>query len=134
MSRENVERAYRGYDAFNRRDLDAFLGSIDPEVDFTTRFDVKEGGEPQHHGHDGVREWWDDLLGIFPDLHFEVLELRDLGDLMLAALHLRGHGVDSDVPFEETVWAAGEWRDRKVVWWQFFRTEEEALEAAGLRE
>jgi hypothetical protein len=27
MSVENVERAYRGYDAFNRRDLDGFRGS-----------------------------------------------------------------------------------------------------------
>ena len=25
MSRENVERLYRAYDAFNRRDLDAYL-------------------------------------------------------------------------------------------------------------
>jgi hypothetical protein len=32
MSRENVERLYRAYDAFNRRDLDAYLAHIDPEV------------------------------------------------------------------------------------------------------
>ena len=91
-------------------------------------------GKPQYSGHDGVREWWGDLLGIFPDLSFEVVEVRDLGDPMIAALQLRGHGVDSDTPFEETVWAAGEWRDGKTIWWQFFRTEEEALEAAALRE
>ncbi len=133
MSQENVERAYRGYDAFNQRDLDAFLGFVDPEVDFTTCFGLMEG-QPQYHGHDGVRGWWEDLLGVFPDLNFEVLELRDLGDLLLAAFHLRGHGADSDTPFEETVWAAGEWRDGKAIWWQFFRSEEEALEAAGLRE
>jgi ketosteroid isomerase-like protein len=131
MSQENIERAYRGYDAFNRRDLCAFLGLADPEVDLTTRFGPMEG-QPQYHGHDGVREWWEDVLGIFPDLSIEVLEVRDLGDLMLAALRVRGHGVDSDVPFGETVWAAGEWRDGKAIWWQFFHTEEEALEAAGL--
>jgi hypothetical protein len=64
----------------------------------------------------------------------EVLELRDLGDLMIAALHLRGHGADSDTPIEETVWAAGEWRDGNLVWWQTVGSEAEALEAAGLKE
>ena len=133
MSRENVERAYRGYDAFNRRDLGTFLGLISSEVEFSTRF-IELEGDPQYYGHDGVREWWEDLLAIFPDLSFGVLEVRDLGELMIAALRVRGRGVDSDAPFEETGWAAGEWRDGKVVWWQMFGTEAEALEAAGLRD
>jgi hypothetical protein len=60
--------------------------------------------------------------------------VRDLGDLALATLRVRGHGVDSDVPFEETLWGAGEFRHGKVVWWQTCRTETEALEVAGLRE
>jgi ketosteroid isomerase-like protein len=34
MSEENVELAHRAYDAFNRRDLDAFLAFNDPEVEF----------------------------------------------------------------------------------------------------
>jgi ketosteroid isomerase-like protein len=38
MSEENVDQARRGYDALNRRDLDAFLALMDPEVEFTTRF------------------------------------------------------------------------------------------------
>ncbi len=88
----------------------------------------------EYRGHDGVREWWEDLLGIFPDLCFDVLEVRDVGDLMLAALRLRGHGVDSDTPFEERVWGTGEWHSGKLVWWQTFGSEAEALEAAGLRE
>lgn len=49
MSQENVERAYRGYDAFNRRDLDTFLEFIDPEVEFTTRFLLMEG-ESEYRG------------------------------------------------------------------------------------
>jgi hypothetical protein len=57
---------------------------------------------PQYHGHDGVREWGKDLLVIFPDRRFDVLEMRDLGELMIAALRVRGRGVDSDAPFEET--------------------------------
>ena len=133
MSEENVDQARRGYDAFNRRDLDAFLALVDPEVEFTTRFAQMEGGS-QYRGHDGVREWWEDLLAIFPDFSVEVLEVRDLGDLAVAILRVRGHGVDRDVPFEETLWGAAEFRQGKVVWWQTCRTEAEALEAAGLSE
>ena len=133
MSQENVELAYRGYDAFNQRDLDAFLGFLDPEVKFTTRFG-KMQGKPHYSGHDGIREWWQDLLGVFPDLQLRRSGGRDLGEPMIAALRLRGHGLDSDAPFEETVWAAGEWRHGKLVWWQMFGSEAEALEAAGFSE
>jgi SnoaL-like domain len=90
-------------------------------------------GKSHFRGYDGVREWWEDLLGIFPDVSIEVLEVCDLGDLMIAALHMWGHGVDSDAPIDETVWAAGEWRNGKLVWWQNCGSEAEALEAAGLQ-
>jgi hypothetical protein len=53
MSEENIERAYRGYDAFNRGDLGTFLGLISSEVAFSTRFieleevRVLPGGAPR---------------------------------------------------------------------------------------
>jgi ketosteroid isomerase-like protein len=102
-------------------------------VEFTTRFREMEG-DPYYRGHDGVREWWRDLLAIFPDFSMEVLELRDLGDSGIVALRVRGHGLDSGVPFEETMWAAGEWHDGKMTRWRNFGSEAEALEAAGMRE
>ncbi len=35
MSQENVELVYRVIDAFNRRDLGAYLVLMDPDVEFT---------------------------------------------------------------------------------------------------
>jgi hypothetical protein len=35
-------------------------------VEFTTRF-VQLEGAPHYRGHDGVRDWWRDVLAIFPD-------------------------------------------------------------------
>ena len=133
MSEENVERIRRGFDAFNRRDLDAFLALTDPEVELSTRFREMEG-DSYYRGHAGVRELWRDLLAIFPDFSMEVLELRDLGDSGIVALRVRGHGLDSGVPFEETMWATGEWRDGKMTRWRNFGSEAEALEAAGLED
>jgi ketosteroid isomerase-like protein len=133
MSEENVELAYRFYDAFNRRDFDALLAFMDPEVEFAARFMEMEG-DPYYRGHDGVREWWRTLLAVFPDFSVEVLEVRDLGDTGIAALRLRGHGADSGVPFDEAMWQTVKVRDGKVTWAHNFGSEAEALEVAGLRE
>ena len=35
MSQENVELHQRAFDAFNRRDLDAFLALADPNIELT---------------------------------------------------------------------------------------------------
>jgi ketosteroid isomerase-like protein len=132
MSRENVALARRAHDAFNRRDLNAFLAFMDPEVQLTTRFMELEG-DPYYRGHDGVREWWRTLLGIFPDFSTEVLEVREHGDSLVMAVRVRGHGVEGGAPFEEVLWQAVKMRDAKATWWRNFTSEAEALEAAGLR-
>ena len=36
------------------------------------------------------------------------------------------------VDVAQTMWQAAELREGKLAWWAFFRTEHEALEAAGL--
>jgi ketosteroid isomerase-like protein len=131
MSQENVEAAYRAYDAFNRRDLGAFLAVMDTDVKAVSRLAAVDGG---YHGHDGIRRWWSNLLEAFPDFTMEVIELRDLGSLTIAELRTRGHGAGSDLPIEQTLWHVSEGRDGKSVWWSSFRTEAEALEAVGLSE
>jgi ketosteroid isomerase-like protein len=133
MSWENVDRVHRAYEAFNRRDLDAFLGFMDPEVELTTRFMELEG-DPYYRGHDGVREWWRTLFAVFPDFSTEVLKVRDLGDSLIVAVRVRGQGVEGGVPIDEVWWQTIKVRDGKTTWWRNFGSEAEALEAAGLRE
>jgi hypothetical protein len=58
MSERNVQRAYRAYDAFNRRDWDAFLPLMDDEVEVESRLVILEGS---YHGHQGLRRWWNDF-------------------------------------------------------------------------
>ncbi len=131
MSQENVELAHRAVDAFNRRDLDAFLELTDADVEIHALEVEMEGA---YHGHAGVRRWWEGLIDAMPDVALEVVEVRDLGRLTLAALRLRSHGARSDTPTDMPLWLLGEWRDGQCVWWQAFGTEAEALEAVGLSE
>jgi ketosteroid isomerase-like protein len=133
MSQENVVLFHQAHDAFNRRDIDAFLALTDPDVEFTPLLLKMEGGEA-YRGHDGVRSWWQNLFGVYPDFSTEIEEIRDLGDVTVARLRVRGHGVESDAPMEQETWQVGEWRDNKVIRWDTFLSEAEALEAAGLSE
>ena len=132
MSQENVERYRQGIDAFNRRDLDAFLALADPEVIGTSRVLAIEG--ETYEGHDGTREWWDGLLGVFPDFRIEIVWVREAWDRTVSELRTQAHGDDSAAPLDEQVWQVSEWRDGLVVRWQMYPTQHEALEAAGLSE
>jgi ketosteroid isomerase-like protein len=131
MSHENVELARRALDAFNRRDLGAYLDLMDADVEFVAGGVTMEG---DYHGRAGVRRFWGNLLDVLPDFTIEVIELRDLGDRALGAARIRGHGAGSDTPFDEPFWGVAEWRQGKCVRWANFGTEAEALEAVGLRE
>jgi ketosteroid isomerase-like protein len=133
MSQENVELYYRVTAAINRCDLDAVLTLSDPDIEFIPRILEVDGGG-SYRGHDGVRSWWDNLVGVFPDFRSEVEEVRDLGDVTVARVRLCGQGMGSDAPTEQKSWVVYEWRDKKTIWWGTFRSEAEALEAAGLSE
>jgi hypothetical protein len=133
MSRENVELFHQAIDAFNRRDLDAYLATQDSEVEFTPYERALEGLGP-YRGHDGVRTWWEESLATLPDLNAEIHEVRAHGNLTFARGRLSGTGAESGASFDRMLWLANEWREGKTVWWQAFGSEAEALEAAGLRE
>ena len=131
MSERNVELTYQAIDAVNRRDLGAFLDLMDEDVEVVSRIVAIEGGL---HGHDGARRWWESWFEAFPDYKIEIAEMRDLGELTLAAVRALGHARGSEVPFEDKVWLASRFRGRKCVWWRVLSTRDEALRAVGLSE
>jgi ketosteroid isomerase-like protein len=128
MSEENVEALRRGYAAVNRGDIDGLLATVHPEVEFTSLIAEAEG--ETFHGHDGVRRWWEEVVLPLGGLHGEPEEVRDLGDTVLGRVlgTYRPRGVE----VRQTVWQVVRFRDGMATSWQFFRTEGEALEAAGL--
>jgi ketosteroid isomerase-like protein len=133
MSQENVELVYRVDDAVNRRDLDALLALADPDLEYSPLIRALEGGSP-FRGHAGIRSWWKNMLGIAPDFSTEVEDIRDLGDVTVARVRLRGHGAASGATIDPHAWQVAEWRQTKCVRWRTFDSETMALEAAGLQE
>ena len=129
MPRKNIELHRASIEAWNRRDLEAFLALADPEVEIAP-LNVEMERVP-YRGRDGVRRFWDDYLTVFPDFRVEVIEIRDLGAITVASVRLRGHGTGIDASFVQPTWQVAAWRDEKCVWWRSFRSEREAVEAAG---
>jgi ketosteroid isomerase-like protein len=133
MSEENVELIKRSADAFNRRDVDAFIEFADPEIVIKPRIAAMEGGGP-YRGHVGVRRFVQHLTAAFPDWKVELGEVRSRGNLTFAEMRTRGHGAGSETPVEDTLWQVAEWRDGKCLGWQNYGQKSEALKAAGLSE
>ena len=135
MSQENVETFRRGADAYTRRDVEALLDTLDPEVEWHPLLQVLLGGEATvYRGHEGVRELVRDLDEVFPDLQGEPSEIRDLGEQVLAIGRLRGRGRESGVATEsEIVWLV-EFKNGKGIRIREYLDPKEALETAGLSE
>jgi hypothetical protein len=131
MSQENVDLCNLAFAAINRQDADSFVALMDDRVEATPRIAALDGA---YHGLEGMRRWWSGLFGVFPDLNFEVLEVRDLGDLTLAAVRLLGRGAGSDTPIDEAIWHLAWWQAGKCTRWGTYSTEDQALAAVGLSE
>jgi hypothetical protein len=132
MSHVSVElraMADAAYGALNSGDLEAFLALTVEDVEFTSLVAEAEG--TVFRGHTGVRAWWETVRGAFKDPRWHVLDVRGSGDRAIVQFRLEGTLADVDVA--QTMWQATRLREGKLEWWAFFRTEDEALDAVGLR-
>jgi ketosteroid isomerase-like protein len=133
MSEENVEAARQWIQAFNRRDLGAMIESFDPEIEWTP------GGPAAveravYRGRDEVSDGFAATWETWEVFHLEGHQARDLGDsiLWLGRAQLKGGASHMELDQEFAVrflFGGG-----KIVRIDGFRTWQEALEAAGLRE
>jgi ketosteroid isomerase-like protein len=133
MAQENVELrslAEAAFGALNSRNLDGFMAVAAEDVEFTSMIAEVEGTTFQ--GHDGIRTWWETVVGAFGEVRWEVLDVRGAGDRGVA--HIRMDGTLGEVPLNLRMWLAARLREGRVTWWSWYRTEQEAREAIGLGE
>ena len=134
MSEENLDVVRRIYDAAARRDdvipFEVYAEDIIWDISNSRR--ALLAMKPVYHGHDGVRQYWRENLSAFGAIDFEVEELIDAGDQVLAVIREREVGRASGVPVETTHLAVYTLRGSKVIQMQVFDDRQQALEAAGL--
>ncbi len=132
MSQENVEVVRRGYDAFNRGDIEGVIETVGAEV----RCDMSERvfNPGVYEGHDGIRRFVEEIDEVWEDFRLEPLEFIDAGDKVVVSHLIRGSGKGSGVDVELPSTSVYTLRASKVIESRMYREHAEALEAAGLRE
>jgi ketosteroid isomerase-like protein len=145
MSQENVEMVRAVLEAYQRPegmagvasgDLD--LGWVDPDVEW----DASRLGEmipdlaEVYRGHEGVRTYWRRWFDAWSGLEFEVQDVLDAGDDVVALLRNqrqwgRRSGICTELPPYAQVFTI---RNGKLTRWRTFPDQASALEAVGLSE
>jgi ketosteroid isomerase-like protein len=122
--------AEHNYDAINRKDIEALLEYVHPEIEFRPLLGGAEGQEV-FRGHNAVRAYYSNVFTAFPDFRAELEEFREEGDFVLISARISGQGAESGARVEQRVWQAAEVEPGGLtsVWWAFYRTEEDALQA-----
>jgi ketosteroid isomerase-like protein len=130
MAQENLEVARELLDAFKRRDLPAAVDLIDPGAEFYAI--SSNGRERIYLGHDGVRQYLDDISQAGFELELLPQEYHEVGDYVVALgmVHARSAG---DYLAESVAWV---WKIErgKAVWGRVYTDPDEALAAMGLDE
>ena len=132
MSEENVEAFRRGMEAYNRRDIDAFLETFDPMAEIHPLTLAMFGQEATvYRGHEGIRQFVRDVDEVLPQIQVEILEIRDLGERIVASGRVHGRGRASGVEVESPIGWVIEFKEGRVIRMRDYLDPKEALEAAG---
>jgi ketosteroid isomerase-like protein len=133
MSERNVELHRRFIQAFNARDLDAFIAHFDPSAEFRSVFAAVGGAV--YHGHDELPQYfrdltdaWGDEIRIEPEVYF------DLGEYTLLFLLFHGRGRQSGAEVAMPVALMARWRDGLIVYIRSYSDREDALSYLGVSE
>jgi ketosteroid isomerase-like protein len=136
MSQENVEVFKGATEAYNRRDVEAFLEVAHPDVEWhPAAFRALVGAEAAvYRHHDGMRQMFREVDESLAVAHAEWSEIRDLGERIIATgrFHIRGR--ESGAETESPVAIVGDFADGKVLRVRTYLDPKEALEAVGLSE
>ena len=132
MSRESVDVVQAAIDAYVRGDESAMLDRAAPDIivtQFPDQPDVRD-----YRGHEGLLQVMAEWIGIWDDWSVEILHIREIGDRVLVDARQRGRGKGSGAPFEVEVAFVFTVGHDKIVRWQMFHSEQQALKAVGLSE
>jgi ketosteroid isomerase-like protein len=118
----------RAVEAFLARDLDGMLELAHEEI--VLRSLLTEAERPLYHGHEGVRDWFHAVFGVFPDWRPEPRAAGyDEDGAVVLCLDVTATGAESGVPIDQTYWLAARVEAAKIRFFGFFRTEQDALDA-----
>jgi ketosteroid isomerase-like protein len=135
MSQENVEVARRSFEAFNRTFVEGtpdLHETLDPEVEWVPMSALLM--RTSYHGHDGVRQWIEEMKRDWTIFEVRPERFVDVGDdrvLVLGSWRAQGRKGEALLDIPQAAWLV-EYRNGKLVRLRTFTDRKEALEAAEL--
>jgi ketosteroid isomerase-like protein len=131
VSGQNVELHRRANEAFNSRDLEAYIAHCDPDIELHSAVTVPGGAV--YHGHDGVRRWYRDIADAFGnEIRVEPEAFFDLGEHTLSFHVLHGRGQQSGADVATPAAHLCRWRDARIVYFKGYVQREDAFEELGV--
>jgi ketosteroid isomerase-like protein len=120
------------FEAISRLDADALVALCHPDVRFESRITAVE--DATYEGHEGIRRYVANLSEAFADVHVESFDVVADVDRAVATNRFSARGRGSGVEVEQRFVAAAKGYDGRLMWWGFFESRSEALDAVGLPE
>jgi ketosteroid isomerase-like protein len=123
----DIELVKAAFAAFAARDLETVLALADPEIELTAPTGEQAGRTEPYRGHDGLREYFRDVAGVWEELRLTPREFREQGGLILVT------GKVSARSRSRTVTGSTGWvwrvRDGKIVYVRVYASAADATAA-----
>jgi ketosteroid isomerase-like protein len=132
VSQDNVEIVQRNNDAYNRRDLDAYLDTVSEVVQFHSRFSAMD--RRVYRGHDDLRRYFAELDEVWSRYEMKLERAIPVGPRVAGLFQVSAVGRESAVEMEEHPGVVFTLEAGKIVQIDAYATQAEALEAVGLSE
>jgi ketosteroid isomerase-like protein len=131
MSAENVEIVREAHERFTRTG-EPLWERIDADTEVFDH-DIPDARNP-YRGAAGVEEWLSDFAAAWDSYAMEVERVIDAGDRVVSLFRIRAVGAGSGATVERGDGMVWTFRGDKLARLDYFNDQDEALEAAGLKE
>jgi ketosteroid isomerase-like protein len=131
MSRANVEVMRAAMEAFNRRDGERFDALLTEDAEIIPVRAALEG--TTYRGSNAATQYCAAVDKSWEDLGWEIEEMRDGGEWVLALGRIRGQGRDSGAGIDSRAGWVAYFRNGLIAKFQTYANRGEALQATDLR-
>jgi ketosteroid isomerase-like protein len=126
VTREEMIR--RAYEAWSRRDIDALLELVPPDVEARPILGANIGSSV-YHGKEGLRAWFEDLHQEWETFEARVTSVEERGDCALLTFQVHARGRASGVVIDGELFHLVEFRDGLMARLEAFQDRDSAVQA-----